>query len=139
MVGLHRPLARLTSGSVQPDPAQPPDVAHAALGEPVCRDRGRDAVRGGELEDRVRRVVDAARPLLGALEAEAGRVELVGDLDQAAGVDAVVGRVEDPALGQRLLDARVGQLVVGGAAHDPSPDSTSTTSSVSAPPSAQGA
>jgi hypothetical protein len=45
-------------------------------------------------------------------------VQLVGDLDDTARVHHVVGRVQDVAVGQVLLDARVGQLVVGGAAHD---------------------
>ena len=70
-----------------------------------------------ELEHRAGGVEDPARALLGPLEGEP--LELVGDLDQAAGVDAVVGRVEDAVLLEHLLDARVGELVVGGAADDP--------------------
>ena len=62
-------------------------------------------------------VEDPGGALLGALEGEA--LELVGDLDQAAGVHAVVGGVEDPAVLERLLDARVGELVVRRAADDP--------------------
>ena len=106
--------ARSTSGEVEP--AEAADVAHPALGEPVGGLGGRDRVGPGQLEDGLGRVVDPARALLGPLEAEA--LELVGHLDQAAGVHAVVGRVEDPAVRERLLDARVGQLVVGGAADD---------------------
>ena len=53
---------------------------------------------------------------LGPVEVEA--VQLVGDLDHPAGVHHVVGRVEDPAVGEVLLDARVGELVVGRAADD---------------------
>ena len=71
----------------------------------------------GQLEDRrasCRRSPDARCSARSKLKP----VELVGDLDQAAGVHAVVGRVEDPAVGERLLDARVGELVVGGAADD---------------------
>ena len=45
--------------------------------------------------------------------------QLVGHLDQAAGVHAVVGCVEDAALLERLLDPRVRELVVGRAADDP--------------------
>ena len=73
--------------------------------------------------------------LLGPLEAEP--VELVGHLDDAAGVHAVVGRIEDAALLEPLLDAGVRELVVRAAAHDRAV-SVSTTSSVSAPPSAFG-
>ncbi len=43
-------------------------------------------------------------------------MELVRDLDHAAGVHHVVGRVEDAPVGEVLLDARVGELVVGRAA-----------------------
>ena len=53
---------------------------------------------------------------LAPVEVEA--VQLVGDLDDTAGVHHVVRRVEDPAVGEVLLDARVGELVVGRAAHD---------------------
>src|SRR5207302_10462636 len=45
-------------------------------------------------------------------------LDLVRDLDEAAGVDDVVGGVEDPALLELLLDARVRQLVVGRTADD---------------------
>ena len=83
----------------------------------VGGDRRRHAVGGGQLEHPARGVEDARRPLLRALEREAG--ELVGDLDQATGVHAVVRRVQDPALLERLLHAGVRQLVVGRAAHDP--------------------
>ncbi len=43
-------------------------------------------------------------------------MQLVGHLDDAAGVHHVVRRVEDATVGQVLLDAGVGQLVVGRAA-----------------------
>ena len=54
----------------------------------------------------------ALRPL----EAEA--VQLVSHLDDAARVHQVIGRVDDAVVGQHLLDARVGQLVVRPAADD---------------------
>ena len=56
-------------------------------------------------------VEDPGRAQLGPLEVEA--LDLVGHLDHAARVDHVVGRVEDAALGEQLLDAGVGELVVG--------------------------
>ena len=46
---------------------------------------------------------------------------LVGDLDHAAGVDEVVGAVDDAPLGEPVVDAVVDQLVVGAAAHDRRP------------------
>src|SRR5262245_22256679 len=87
------------SSTRQPHPAQPADLAHPPLGEPVGGDGRRYAVGGGELEDPQRGVVDAGGALLRAVEREA--LELVGDLDQPAGVDAVVGGVEDAALLER--------------------------------------
>ena len=44
--------------------------------------------------------------------------DLVRDLDHPAGIDHVVGRVDDAAVGEQLLDAGVSQLVVGAAADD---------------------
>src|SRR6476469_3828668 len=105
--------ARRANSTGQVEAAEAPDVAHPALGEPVGGLGGGDRVGVRQLEDRLGGLVDAGRPLLGPLEAEA--LELVGDLDQAAGVHAVVGRVEDPAVGEGLLDAGVVELVVRGA------------------------
>src|SRR3546814_4283468 len=102
--------------ALQPQAAQSTDLAHAPLGQAVGGDGGSYAVLPGRLEDVAGGLEDPGRALLGALEGEA--LELVIDLDQAAGVHAVVGRIEDALRLERLLDARVGELVVGGTADD---------------------
>src|SRR5690606_3456555 len=96
------------------DAPQPADLGHAAFREPVGGDRRRNPLVGGQREDLAGGVVDAGGAGLGAVEVEP--LDLVRHLDQAAGVDDVVGRVEDAAVGEALLHAGVGELVVGGAA-----------------------
>ena len=85
------------SGSVEPEAAQSADVAHPALGQPVGGDGRRYAVLRGQLEDRVGRVVDARRPLLGAL--------VVGNFAwvAACGVLLFHGAVSPTPLGQAYL------------------------------------
>ncbi len=77
---------------------------------------GRHTFALGVLEHAERRVVDLRCPHLGAVEVEA--LELVGDLHQSAGVDAVVGRVRDAVLLEQLVDAFMSELVVGRTADD---------------------
>src|SRR5215208_8508121 len=81
-----------------PDESQPRDVAHAVLGDAVGGLAGRDALGLGAVEDVAERAVDGLDLGLGPL----GRValELVGHVDEAAGVDHVVGGVQDAELPQ---------------------------------------
>src|SRR4051794_13629053 len=99
--------------SAEVDTAQTAYLGHPTLGEPVGGDRRRHPLVVGEAQDLPGGVEDLGGPQLGALEVEA--LDLVGHLDHAAGVDHVVGRVEDAAFLEELLDARVGELVVGTA------------------------
>src|SRR6266700_5559569 len=106
-----------SDSATQPDSSQPSYLRHPALGQPVGRCRGRHPVLPGQGQD----PLGGAEDLLGLrprpLEVEA--FKLVGDLDHAARVDDVVGRVPDAVIGEQLVDAGVGKLVVGAAADDP--------------------
>src|SRR5439155_4790953 len=95
-------------------------VGHPAFGEAVGGDGGRDPFGVGQGEDLPGGVVDPGGAGLGAGGVEA--LDLVGDLDHAAGVDHVIRGVQDSALCQHLLDARVGELVVGAAGDHLGPD-----------------
>src|SRR3954449_11281623 len=78
---------------VQPHTPQAADLGHAPLCQPVRGDRWGHPFVVRELEHPRRGVEDLLGALLGPLEGEP--LELVGHLDEPAGVDHVVGRVED--------------------------------------------
>src|SRR3954468_11166303 len=107
------------SSRPQVDPGEPAHLAHPALGEPVSRLRRGEPLLGGGPEHGEGGVVDALGPRPGPLEREP--VQLVGDLDDPAGVDAVVRAVEDLAGRQQPRDVRRGQLVVRAAADHTGP------------------
>src|SRR5438094_1332648 len=99
---------------VQPDPS---DLAYSLAGEGVGGGRGADVAIPGDVEDLAKRSVDGLHARLGPLRVEP--LELVGDVDQAAGVDDVVGGVHDARGCQGLAVFRPIELVVGRASHDP--------------------
>ena len=63
---------KLADPSAQVQTAQPPDLTHPALGEPVRGDGRGYAVGLGVLEDRAGGLEDAGGALLGALEVLGG-------------------------------------------------------------------
>ena len=71
----------------------------------------------GDVEDLAKRSVDRLHAGLGPLGVIA--LELVGHVDQPAGVDHVVGRVHDAGSCQRFSVLGPLELVVGRARHDP--------------------
>src|SRR4051812_20054910 len=79
-----------------PRPLELPDHLDALLGQPVGRDVGRDLLVLRDLEHADHRVVDLARELEGPLRRPV--LELRIHVDQAAGVDHVVGRVQNALL-----------------------------------------
>src|SRR5699024_2218884 len=83
---------------------------HAVGGLP-----GGNTVALGDLEDLGDVVVDRAGHALGALAVVA--FELDRDVHQAAGVDRIVGRVDDAATVELVAGFVVGELVVCRAAH----------------------
>src|SRR6266700_6996721 len=95
----------------EPDSPQPSYLGHPALGEPVRGNRRRYAVLPGQGQDPLRGGENLVGLGPGALETET--FKLVGDLDHAAGVDDVVGRVHDAVIGEQFVHARMSQLVVG--------------------------
>src|SRR3954454_16742000 len=95
-----------------------PGLLKIAAREAVGGGEGRRALgeeRGHGLLDRVDATARLGRVV-------AARSELDGDVDQAARVHDVVGRVEDPVLVEVLGQPVVGELVVGGAADDVLPE-----------------
>src|SRR5437879_6203468 len=96
------------------DQVQAADGVDPGLGLAVGGGGGGDALGLGPGEDRQGGVVDVAQAVLGPFPGVAP--QLFGDVDDPAGVHAVVGGVEDAGLGQRLVAAGLGQLVVGAAA-----------------------
>src|SRR5438067_721532 len=68
------------------------------------------------LADLVDRVVDLQRSLARGLRVVAA--DFLRDVDEPAGVDRVVGRVQDAARVQIVAVARLGELVVRGAGDD---------------------
>src|SRR5690606_29978953 len=92
------------------------DLLDAQLGDAVRGLVGRDPLRLGQLEDLGERVVDLARLALRTIARPA--VQLAVDVDQPAGVDHVVRRVEDAAPVQLVSVPRLGELVVGRAGDD---------------------
>ena len=100
-----RPGTRIPrSRPPRPSAARPAGRPQPQAG-PLGRRPGEDAPGGVE---------DLRRPWPGPARSRSR--DLVCDLDHTAGVDHVVRRVEHAAVGQDLLHAGVGQLVVGGAA-----------------------
>src|SRR5690606_6074825 len=104
------------SSTTQPYGRYPPDFRHSSLSEPIGGDGGRYTLLLRHLENLRCRVEDLRGLCPGAFHVEAA--DLVGHLDHAAGVDHVVGSVEDAALRELLLHTGVGELVVRGTAHD---------------------
>src|SRR5690606_19314399 len=88
----------------------------ALLGHAVGGLVGRDVVAVGDLVDARQVVVDRAHHAHRALAVVAG--DLQRHVHHAAGVDRVVGRVEDAAVLQLVADRVAGQLVVRRTAHD---------------------
>src|SRR4051794_38676669 len=87
----------------------------------------REAVGGGERcralgEDRGHGPLDPVHAPARLGRVVAAGLELDGDVDEAARVHDVVGRVEDAALVEVVGQAVVGELVVGGAADDLRPE-----------------
>src|SRR5579871_3589396 len=80
---------------------------------PVGDLAGRDVLAARALGDGEDGVVDGERLPPRALGVVAG--VFAGDVDQAAGVDRVIGRVEDAARVEGAADLGAGELVVGGA------------------------
>ena len=72
-------------------------------------------LRAGELEHTADGVGDLGGALPGSLAVVAG--ELLGEVDDPAGVHDEVRRIQDPARGERVVVDTVGELVVGGATH----------------------
>src|SRR6266581_3888770 len=107
---------RQGDSAAKPDPPQPSYLRHPALGQPVSRDRGRYALPPGQGQDPFGRAEDLLGLRPRPLEIEA--LEFVGDLDHAARVDDVVGRVQYAVILEQLVHARVSELVVGAAADD---------------------
>src|ERR1700722_13267618 len=115
------PLALPAAVSRHPSATQeyatePADSVDPLLSQPVRGDARRHplrARRGQELPDRAE---DLLGPAPCPLEAEP--VQLVGNLDDTARIDQVIGRVDDAAVGEQLVDAGPLQLVVGAAADD---------------------
>src|SRR5207302_4674087 len=107
-------LSEAGSATGRTDEVEAADGVDPGLRLPVGGGGGGDAVGLGPGEDRQGGVVDVAQAVLGPLPGVAP--QLLGDVDDPAGVHAVVGGVEDAGLGQRLVAARFGQLVVGAAA-----------------------
>src|SRR3954466_4042702 len=96
------------------DEVEAADGVDPGLGDAVGGGGGGDALGLGPGEDRQGGVVDVAQTVLGPFPGVAP--QLLGDIDDPPGVHAVVGGVEDAGLGQGLVAARLGQLVVGAAA-----------------------
>ena len=92
------------------------DHADAFGGHAVGGLPGRNAVALGDLEDLGDVVVDRAGHALGAFAVVA--FEFDRDVHQAAGVDRVVGGVDDAAAFQFVAALVGGELVVGRTAHD---------------------
>ena len=110
----------------RPDRARRSSRPAAAAARAIRRSASRSAAAAGGIPSSAavastRAVVPKISRGLGPGPLEVEAVQLVGDLDHPAGVHAVVRRVEDAALGQQLLDAGVGELVVGAAADQPAP------------------
>src|SRR5215208_885789 len=82
----------------------------------VCGDVGRDAVAFGDGDDLAYPVFDAHDALGGATLIVA--LQLICDVDEAAGVYDVVRGVEDAAFYQRLAVPGLGEHVVGAPGHD---------------------
>ena len=94
-------------------------MGHAAdpvLGEAVCGGGGGDALGLGPSEDIQKSVVDLGGPVHGGIPALT--LNLTGYGYYTAGVDRVVGCIEDSGLGEGLCVVRLLELVVGGPGHD---------------------
>src|SRR5215472_9796893 len=111
------PRPGLVRGSAgQPDAPEPANLGHPPLGQPVGGHSGRHALFVRQREYLLGGHVDLLGPHAGPLEVETS--PLVRDLDDPARVDQVVGGVQDPAVGEHLLQPGMRELVVGAAADD---------------------
>src|SRR4051794_29107271 len=95
---------------------------YRTLGDDLARQRvgdfaGRAVRRARALDDLVDGLVDVAGFFAGFFGVVAG--ELLRDVDEAAGVDGVVGGVDDVAAHELMIDGVRFELVVGGAGHRP--------------------
>ena len=101
-------------GAIPVARAQRLDVGDPRLGHAIGGDGRRDALAPGDREDPQDVVEDGARPAQGALLVVAD--ELLEDVDQSAGVDHEIGRVEDPpGVDLGAVPGGIGELVVGAA------------------------
>src|SRR5688500_13199792 len=79
-----------------PHPVEARYGRHPLLREPVGRAVSRDPLLLGDLEDAKQRLVDLTRLLLGPLHRPA--VQLAVDVDDAAPVDHIIRRIQNPPL-----------------------------------------
>ena len=111
------PLVTLGRGGVHA--AQLPYRLNALLGQGDRQAMGMNVTLPGLGKQCLERRINRFGLGLGSLTTVAARTEFVGNVDQAAGVDGEIGRVDNAPLVQRVTVRIAHQLVVGPAANNP--------------------